>query len=440
MDSLSSPDANERAVSAVDFEAPPMVRFDERRMHVRAYNYWTSLLGERPLPSIEDLDPEAIEDFGSHSILLDFTTGVANPAIAFVGSALMEECGIGPDVGYVNNVPPRTLISRLTDHYLQIIANCAPIGFEAEFTNQRDAEIMYRGILMPFSSDGDTIDFIYGVINWKEVASNLLTDSIAAEVDAVMRDMARETGDIIRVSDDPHRMGRDMIVPDRSDAETAGAPRPLDDDAVMDLGAVAFNADEADLTDWLARAREQADLARQSEGRTRVALYEAIGAAYDLALAAQAEPEAYAEMLAEAGIVAHPRSPLTAIAKLSFGADYDKTRIAEYALIIDDAINRAVPMGTLALELGQQKGGLKALIGAIRAHRRDMAPPPKPRSLTARRKAAQRPAMPSEDIMTAQDGLAVVIARRDADGTLSIVAALPVEDRLNDRVMARALR
>jgi hypothetical protein len=52
---------------------------------------------------------------------------------------------------------------------MQIIANRAPIGFEAEFVNQRGANICYRGILMPFSSDGDTIDFIYGVINWKTV-------------------------------------------------------------------------------------------------------------------------------------------------------------------------------------------------------------------------------------------------------------------------------
>ena len=52
---------------------------------------------------------------------------------------------------------------------MQIIANRAPVGFEAEFVNQRSRSICYRGILMPFSSDGDTIDFIYGVINWKDL-------------------------------------------------------------------------------------------------------------------------------------------------------------------------------------------------------------------------------------------------------------------------------
>jgi hypothetical protein len=39
---------------------------DERRMHVRAYNYWYSLLDGRDYPSIEDLDPGNIEDFGPH--------------------------------------------------------------------------------------------------------------------------------------------------------------------------------------------------------------------------------------------------------------------------------------------------------------------------------------------------------------------------------------
>ena len=66
-------------------------------------------------------------------------------------------------------MPSRSLLSRLTDHYMQIIANRAPVGFEAEFVNQRGRSICYRGILMPFSSDGDTIDFIYGVINWKDL-------------------------------------------------------------------------------------------------------------------------------------------------------------------------------------------------------------------------------------------------------------------------------
>lgn len=69
---------------------------------------------------------------------------------------------------------------------MQILANQAPIGFEAEFVNQRSATILYRGILLPYSSDGETIDFIYGVINWKEMADQITTDELLLEIDQVL--------------------------------------------------------------------------------------------------------------------------------------------------------------------------------------------------------------------------------------------------------------
>ena len=131
----------------------------------------------REFPSIEDLEPGNLSDFSTNSVLLDFTAGRDNPATPYIGSAIREECGLGEDVQSTADIPSGSLLSRLTDHYLQIIANRAPVGFEAEFVNQRGAPICYRGILMPFSSNGDTIDFIYGVINWKAAEGTI--ESIA---------------------------------------------------------------------------------------------------------------------------------------------------------------------------------------------------------------------------------------------------------------------
>src|SRR5438132_2986730 len=109
------------------YEAPPAddvanaIGTDERRMHVRAYNYWVSLLDGRDYPSIEDLEPGDIEDFAPHSVLLDFTGGDANPALPYVGTALREECGLTDDRKNIDDIPSRSLLSRLTDHYMQII-------------------------------------------------------------------------------------------------------------------------------------------------------------------------------------------------------------------------------------------------------------------------------------------------------------------------------
>src|SRR6476646_6236714 len=162
------------------YDVSAAIDTDERRMHVRAYNHWVSLLRGRDFPSIEDLEPDEVEDFSSHSVLLDFTCGRDDPAIPYVGASIRDECGLNDDMRNISDVPSRSLLSRLTDHYMQIIANRSPVGFEAEFQNPTGETICYRGILMPFSSDGDAIDFIYGVINWKHVDADPVSASLRA--------------------------------------------------------------------------------------------------------------------------------------------------------------------------------------------------------------------------------------------------------------------
>src|SRR4026208_1574897 len=80
-------------------ERPPEIGVDERRMHVRAYNYWVSLLAGRAYPSIPDVDPHTIEDFGPHSGLPGSSRDPEDPAIAFLGRALRAECGLDAGIG-----------------------------------------------------------------------------------------------------------------------------------------------------------------------------------------------------------------------------------------------------------------------------------------------------------------------------------------------------
>jgi hypothetical protein len=168
-------------------ELPPeAIGQDERRMQVRAYNHWAGLLGERMFPNIDDLDPVSLTDFGPHSVLLDFSTGIENPEVRYLGEKLGAECGAQGLITRLSDVPPRSLLSRITDHYMQILANQAPIGFEAEFVNHAGVAILYRGILLPYSSDDQTIDFIYGVINWKEMADQLTADALLLEIDQAL--------------------------------------------------------------------------------------------------------------------------------------------------------------------------------------------------------------------------------------------------------------
>jgi hypothetical protein len=409
------------------------VRFDERRMHIRAYNYWASLLSDRTLPSIEDLNPAEIQDFGSHSVLLDFTSGIDDPSIAFLGTALAAQCDITTPISRANEIPARTLLSRLTDHYLQIIANAAPIGFEAEFTNQRGAEIMYRGIMMPFSSDDDTIDFVYGVINWKEVASDALADSIAAEVEAATPSGVPTAPSAPVWADRPSALDFDFD----DDNEEA------DEDEALELTSAMIDPADAEtsLGDSLALAREAAAAAHASEGRTRHALYRAIGLAHAFATVAAVRPDDYAELLADSGIEAQPRSPMTALAKLVFGATYDKTRLAEFVCAIDYALAQEMAPGALVDHLHAVPGGLKGLVASVRAAKRGETAAAKPAvNNRVRRKLASANHIATDSLPVDETGLAVVVMRREADGTLAVVASLASEDRLTGRVYAAAAK
>jgi hypothetical protein len=422
---------------------------DERRMHVRAYNHWVSLLEGRDFPSIEDLEPENVQDFAAHSVLLDFTCGRDNPAIPYIGAGIRDECGLADDTRTIADVPSRSLLSRLTDHYLQIIANRAPIGFEAEFANQREEIICYRGILMPFSSDGDTIDFIYGVINWKTVegqAKAPIIDELddlaepAEEPGPATIELTLAEGDraIVEeefaeepVADEPDYQAEAEAL-DEAPAQDQPAPNhfswedgPLaDDEAGAELDSVPEIVvdEDAALADRLWAARETAESVKAGEGRTRTALYRALSLAHDFAVATDADPQDYAELLEESGVKVQARAPMTAVVKLVFGIDYDKARLTEFAAALSLAQRRQVALGGFEDFIAKQPGGLKALVAAERQARR-----PEPKADTKTEAALERlraaPAISLGDL-PADAEFALVITRRGADGRHEAVAVL----------------
>ncbi|MEM9085695.1 MAG: hypothetical protein AAGB23_07200 [Pseudomonadota bacterium] len=493
---------------------PASIGQDERRMQVRAYNHWASLLGDRTYPSIEDLEPEHLPDFGPYSVLLDFSSGIEDPMVQFLGTELAEECGAPGPIDRLSDVPPRSLLSRITDHYLQIMANEAPIGFEAEFVNQRGTSILYRGILLPFSSDDETIDFIYGVINWKEMADAATADELLLEID-----QALESGD--NDSSPPHRHHADTIsdwadspaheageVADVEHAEegeesdniaefgasygdgygdeaqdsdlpmpdfgqyTLDDPEGEDEDEgaaysfasladyieapakkAVDLDADKFDpadyrveetpkqttepaplptayesaepeltelADDANLHDWLASAREYARSASASEERSRNSLYAAVSRAYDFSIIAKGAPEEYQALVEESGLTIQERAPMTPVVKLVFGSDYDKTRLTEYAAVLNHAHRLDIERGALVDFLAEAEGGLKGVVNAERRLRKEESGKPVEKERALREALAKKlrelEALTVDAIPHEGPEFALVMVRRNENG------------------------
>jgi hypothetical protein len=502
-DSLASADAR---------DVPPhAIGQDERRMQVRAYNHWASLLGERMFPHIDDLDPSNLPDFGPHSVLLDFSNGIDDPAVRFIGGRLAAECGAQGVITQLSDVPPRSLLSRITDHYMQILANQAPIGFEAEFVNHAGVAILYRGILLPYSSDDSTIDFIYGVINWKEMADQLTADELLLEIDQAL-DLESD----FEVADEPALRPAEPVTDwadspaHEADAEASEAGLPdfskfgLDDEedydedgedddgygfasladyieaptkkaidlagfdpvppvdlpfedfppaeSLDDLPPMPFVIPvpagipaaveehvgdpvigdlpaDVSLHDFLAAARELARAADSTEDRSRSALYAAVGRAYDFALAAASAPQDYAELIAESGLALQDRAPMTPVVKLVFGADYDKTRLTEYAAVLSHAHRLKLAQGSLARFLAETEGGVKAIVRAERRLRREEQGKPVEDAAAVREALATQlralEAITLEHLDGAGPEFALVLVRRDEIGCAEILAELP---------------
>ncbi len=587
-----------------EIETPPSpVGQDERRMQVRAYNFWAGMLQDRSLPCIEDLEPETQSDFGPFSVLLDFTSGIENPAVPFIGESLAGECDAAGEIETLADVPSRSLLSRITDHYMQILANKAPIGFEAEFVNQRGSTVLYRGILLPFSSDDDTIDFIYGVINWKEVADQITTDALLLEIDNALEEASEQEGGRVH-ADDPiadwadgpgmevsgdidadlsRPAETDMPMPeldssdlDASDLDDSGLPMPgfgmgtdefadepedqsasmsarllsggesaddddgednpddwstplsslikpkterpkklalgsllhghdddhteqeesydasgddvaadfgedasapipmpvgFGDEDFADEGSVEVSADvsiestddvpapldldafetvapesgesqAADeslgLYDCLAAARELAQAARHSEDRSRNALYAAVSRAYDVSLAAEEAPEDFEELVSENGLTVQERAPMTPVVKLVFGADYDKTRLTEYAAVLSHAHRLELERGALSEYLTSADGGLKGVVQAERRLRREeagkpvAAPGDMRESLAKKLRALDTSALDNISSDGAEFG--VVMIRRLPTGEVVLVGEVEDDMKLTEQV------
>ncbi|HZB69947.1 MAG TPA: hypothetical protein VE403_06250, partial [Sphingomicrobium sp.] len=232
--------------------------------------------------------------------------------------------------------------------------------------------------------------------------------------------------------------------------ETAETIEPVEPHLAWDdgpLGDVANDAAEAiavpeielgadaGLADWLSVARETAEEVKSADHRSRAALYRALGRAYDFAIAAERDPDDYAELLEESGVKAQARAPMTPIVKLVFGIDYDKTRLTEFASALSYAQRQQVELGGFEKLLEKQSGGLKALVAAERQARR-----PEPRTDT-RAEAARERLRTAEPVslqsLPGDEEFCLVLTRRGADGTHQPVAVIS-DPALVDRAIRKA--
>jgi len=166
-----------------ELEVLPHAQFDDRRSNARAFEAWRDMLRGRICPSIEDLEPTGVA--GPRDILIDLRGNCEDPALTCIGGALIAECG-ARGLKRVSQIPAGSFLALLAAHCRYAASTRHPIAFEGERGGEDGRSSFYRAILLPFSSDGEEVDFVQGRIGWRQAAEQDLSDGIREELERAL--------------------------------------------------------------------------------------------------------------------------------------------------------------------------------------------------------------------------------------------------------------
>jgi hypothetical protein len=135
----------------------------ERRKHATVFNYWLSIRGDRHFPPIRDLDPLEISDAGPTSVLLELIGGGEDADIRHLGQAIKA----GIKVERISEAPKPSLLACIAKQLPLISNSRQALAFEDEFSAD-GASTRCWVTLLPFSSTGTYVDYVYGLVTLGE--------------------------------------------------------------------------------------------------------------------------------------------------------------------------------------------------------------------------------------------------------------------------------
>ena len=69
----------------------------------------------------------------------------------------------------LSELPPQSLLAQTVRRVGEVVASGEPVVVSDRFVTAQDREILFRAVMLPFSSTGDQIDYVIGAVNCKSV-------------------------------------------------------------------------------------------------------------------------------------------------------------------------------------------------------------------------------------------------------------------------------
>ena len=145
------------------------VSHTDKRLANRFLNYWEGLRGDQDYPLISNLNLDHVGEFLPYIFNIDLSSGTDDPKFRFLGRQLVRDCGGDITNQGISRLLPQSCLARAVERRGEVVSEGKPCMIADEFVNADGDKVLYRAVMMPFSSTGDTIDFIIGAINSKTV-------------------------------------------------------------------------------------------------------------------------------------------------------------------------------------------------------------------------------------------------------------------------------
>lgn len=137
----------------------------EQRLTFRLLSYWNRIRGDRAMPSLSDVNIREITELWYFSFTIDVRE--ADHRFHYFGSSLTDifhEDYTGRSVQESMNED--IMVNNTIGFYDRAVQSREPVMEAASFYME-GGEVRYRSIIVPLSSDGQTVDFLIGTTNYK---------------------------------------------------------------------------------------------------------------------------------------------------------------------------------------------------------------------------------------------------------------------------------
>ena len=209
----------------------------ERRRHASVLNYWLAIKGDKDVAPIRDLDPLEISDAGPNSLLLELIGGGEDAEIKHSGDALKGHAS----VFRISEAPRPSLLASIGGKLAITAISRNFLAFEDQFTTD-GATTRCWITLLPFSSTGKWIDYVYGFVSLKgadaaaegpeaaedaEVAAELAEPEVAEEeIAEPVEEAAEPAAELVEESSELEEPQVEAVEPEAEAFESEPEPAP----------------------------------------------------------------------------------------------------------------------------------------------------------------------------------------------------------------------